>query len=611
MKKKVLFILGFSLFCVFSPSFSAEKLICGFEQAEMASWDATVPDVSIYAGKGDANEIVYSIPYYTGFLTRQDAVNATEGEWFNCHEIFAGSPPANKLFRSHASWYQDYSEIARSRFFDSTRTWLASYTGAVEYNVNRFNVLFSLFRIIDKLPDDLQDWSSYDYIYFDIKSTDAAVELWAMVQANDRPANRALYFLTPGQYVTARFPLKDLAWVSNLDLSDVKDFRIYVRNVHGATNIFIDNIRLATADVTPTLPLLTETNSIKEPWLLTSVYKPPVASPPAYTVQTHQTGKLAVSAPLLIAKTIGDARDFNYQHGLVPFDNVKYGFIGRALCYVPWATPPEPNTNVGGGYAERSWIGSVDSGKSWLSDNTAGSWPKAFYYQRDRGSYTSWALADNQLRGTGYINYLSWCGDYAPGSAFGMYQFFYRVSQNESGWQVYPEQNNTVKMQYPNVVVCNDIIRGCFSATRSTVLTSGRILTTVVSNHLNSKIGIWTLYASYSDDGGNRWQYGPGNRAGVYPTDQTINGFSAPSGGNPQYLVPYLGKALCIMRDGNVFYYLIGNGESWTKMTKLKTLAYDRSISSAVCYKDSTVFFGIKSGSTNQMTFLSFHNGVA
>ncbi|MFH0918728.1 MAG: T9SS type A sorting domain-containing protein [Fibrobacterota bacterium] len=574
----------------------------------MTSWIAATSAVSIYAGKGDTNEIVYSVPYYTGFLTRHDAANATQGEWFNCHEIFASSPPAIKLFRHHASWYQDYSEITSSRFFDSTRTWLGGYTGAVEYVVNRFNVMFSLFRIIDKLPADMQDWSGYDYVYFDVKSTDAAVELWAMVQASDRPANRALYFITPGQYFTVRFPLKDLAWVSNIDLTDVKDFRIYVRNVHGATNVFIDNIRLVTTDVAPILPLLTEANSIKEPWLLTSVYKPPVTPPPAYTVPVHQTGKLAVSAPLPIAKNRGDARDFNYQQGVIPFDNVKYGFVGRAMCYVPWGTPPTPNASAGGGYTERCWIGSVDSGKSWRSDNTAGTWPLAFYYQPDRGSLNSFAFSDNMLRGTGYINYMGWCGDYAPGSGFSMYQYFFRVSQNGSGWQVYPEQTHTTKPQYPNVVVYNDVLRGCFGATRSTVLPSGRILTAMISNHLNPDAGPYSLNASYSDDGGNRWQYGPGNRAAVYANGNNTNGISVSA---PQYLVPYQGKALCVLRESNVFNYIVGNGESWTSVVKLKTLDYDRGVSSAVCYKDSTVFMGIQSGSSGEMSFLKFHNGVA
>src|SRR3989339_647440 len=267
-----------------TAGFAAEKLVCGFEQDELALWP-----ISIYTGKGDSNEIVYSIPYYNAFLTRPSPANVTQGSRALCHEIFATTVPSNKTFKINAYRYQSWATISAERLLDSTRGNYGEWTGPLDWGSDHFCTLFSLFHTVDKLPTDLQDWSAYDYIYFDVKTTAARVVLKASVHGKYRPSHFRIFEVEPGQFYTACLPIKDLAWVSRLDLSDPKDFRISLRDVKGATDIYIDNIRLVTKDVVPAYPVVTDNRPL-EPWLLTSMYKPPMEPLPAPSIMARVTG---------------------------------------------------------------------------------------------------------------------------------------------------------------------------------------------------------------------------------------------------------------------------------------------------------------------------------
>ncbi|MFH0919275.1 MAG: T9SS type A sorting domain-containing protein [Fibrobacterota bacterium] len=585
-------------------SFSAEKLLCGFEQDEMATWP-----LSINSGKGDTNEIVYTIPYTNGILTQHTPAVATQGTWTLYHEIFAVTVPGNQLFRRQAYRYQSWAAITSEQLFDSTRANVGEWLGPLDWGTDRFGTLFSLFHTLDKLPADLQDWSAYDYVYFDVKTTTAEITLKVSLHGKYRPSQLRFYKVAPGQFFTLCVPIKDMDWVSRLDLSDLKDFKISLRDVKGVTQIYIDNIRLVTKDVAPVLPLVTDNRPL-EPWLLTSIYKPPVASPPTPAIMNRVTGPVAAAPPATIVEEAATPyRNANYLQGIAPFDNVKYGIIERFKGYQYWSSPPEPNASPGGDHSGRAWIGSVDGGQTWRSDSVAGQNPLLFTATM-RGTLQAWGFGDNLLRGAGYFITQGWCADYAPGDgvAATFYQFYKIVAQNDK-WVVYPDNTfQKTPPQLPPAIIVSDISRMCGGSIKATVLPSGRIWAAYMGNHLNPTKGYWGLYASYSDDGGMRWQYPLGKRSGVWANGQDE---SVVCESGPVYAVPYENQVMCLTKSSGIFYYTLGDGNQWTTRTPFANVGWDGKSVSAVNYKDSTVFLccGNASGS-GSITLYIFKNGV-
>ncbi|MFH0920721.1 MAG: T9SS type A sorting domain-containing protein [Fibrobacterota bacterium] len=590
-----------------NTGWAAEKLVCGFEQDELAVWP-----ISIYAGKGDSNEIVYSIPYYNAFLTRPAPAHVTQGSRALCHEIFADAVPGNKTFKINAYRYQSWATISAERLLDSTRGNYGEWTGPLDWGSDHFCTLFSLFHVADQLPADLQDWSAYDYIYFDVKTTLAKVVLKASVHGKLRPSHFRIFEVEPGQYYTACLPIKDLAWVSRLDLSDIKDFRISLRDVKGVTDIYIDNIRLATKDVVPAYPVVTDNRPL-EPWLLTSMYTPPVEPPPAPSIMARVTGAVASAAPVTIVDEAATPyRNYAYGQGVAPFDNVKYGIIERFKGYQYWALPPEPNSNPGGDHGGRAWIGSVDNGQTWRSDSVAGQYPLLFGATL-RGTVQACAFGDNFLRGVGYYITHGWCMDYAPGNAFTTVHQFYKIMAQDNRWVVYPD--NTFQQtppQLPHSIIVSDVTRICGGGLVATVLPSGRMWAAYTSNHLNRLKGYWSLYASYSDDGGIRWQYPLRERSGVWASGQDES--VACDLSNPVCLVPYTGQLMCLINDNARLSYTLGNGQQWSAFSNFGSIGWGNKSISAVNYKDSTVFLccGNNGGSSNgNITLFIFKNGTA
>ena len=276
------------------------------------------------------------------------------------------------------------------------------------------------------------------------------------------------------------------------------------------------------------------------------------------------------------------------------------------MCYSYWSNPPTPNSSAGGRYTDPSWIGSTDGSTTWESDENAQSLPLAFWYQPSRGSWSSYSIGDPYLRGVGYTFRMGWCGDYAPGSSFRMFQYFFRVYQNAGGWAVYPALTGTTPQQYPPVIVSSDAIRGCFGTTRATILPSGRILCAVISNLINPS-NYYGLHVNYSDNGGDTWQYGDSGRAAVYAASGT-NPISVPS--TFSFAVPYKGEALFLFIESGRLKSIRGNGDHWTTMADIGSVGYDREVLSAVCHKDSTVYLNIR-GSAGEMSLIRYQNGTA
>ncbi|OGS37734.1 MAG: hypothetical protein A2293_09825 [Elusimicrobia bacterium RIFOXYB2_FULL_49_7] len=593
-----------AILSILTSVFSAEKLFCGFEQEEMTTWP-----LSINAGKGDSNEIVYTIPYSNGILIRHDPTVATQGAWTLCHEIFASTVPTNKIFRRQAYRYQSWAAISGEKIFDSTRANGGEWLGPLDWGTDRFSTIFALFHVIDKLPTDLQDWSGYDYVYFDVKTTTAKIMLKVSLHGKYRPSSPRFYEVEPSQFYTVCVPIKDMDWVSRLDLSDIKDFKIAVRDVKGVTEIYIDNIRLVTKDVSPVFPPLIDPSPLG-PWLSTSIYKPPVEPPPTPVIMNRVTGPLTQTEPAIIVEEAASAyRNEAYVQGIAPFDNLKYGMIERLKGYEYWSSPPEPNTAPGGDHSDRAWIGSVDEGRTWRSDSVAGEYPIPFGSTM-RGTVQAWGFGDNYLRGVGYFITQGWCADYTPGDGVATtFHHFYKIMAQNDKWVVYPD--NTFRQappQRPPSIVVSDIPRMCGGSLKATVLPSGRIWAIYTSNHFNP-IQSTSIYASYSDDGGMRWQYTLGQRSGIWNNGQEESVICYL--GNPVCVAPYRNQVMCIIKTSGILYYSLGDGTQWTPFAKFANVGWDGQRLSAVNYKDSTLFLcsGNTAGS-GSITLYIFKNGV-
>ncbi|MFH0921959.1 MAG: T9SS type A sorting domain-containing protein [Fibrobacterota bacterium] len=599
---------------------ASERLLCGFEPQEMAAWP-----VSVWNGMGDTNEVAYFgnayyAQTYVSWMTRHDPVSATQGEWTLCEKIFNGTVPDNKQIMAGASLYRDWNTLSGSlRPLDSTRTFYGENFDAAWWMSDRYMLIFSLYRTLDGLPDSLQDWSGYDFVYFDAKSTDANAHLQARIEARQRPTGKVTFSIPAGgAFHTVRIPLRQLAWVSHIDsaqLSDIKNFRIMIRNVFGPTTIFIDNIRLATADEPTQYPVVDPMENPLEPWLLTSQYKPP-ASPPI-RVPERVTGPIAAEPPVIVAANgvTSFYREPSLRWGVVPFDNTKCGLIDYFHAYRYWAETQwdVPNTFDSAGAFDISWLGSVDGGATWASDETAGEWPLKFSTTSE-GSVETRAFPDPYLRGYGYLIKGDYCG-HKNGTQYRSFHTFFRIRPGDNNrWEVFPKFTYDHPPQRVANVVVSDIPRGCFGdvmnganygPVKMAVLPSGRIWFSTYDDHLNPLKSLYAMYCSYSDDGGMRWQYVKGNIPGVY-----IEGETEISGSKGAlFMCNYQGKVIVFTSIGyndEVYYQTCDNGPWSTPQFAFKQHWGERDPSTIVAYKDSTLFAAFGNGE-----MMIFRNGTA
>ncbi|MFH0920242.1 MAG: T9SS type A sorting domain-containing protein, partial [Fibrobacterota bacterium] len=572
---------------------SAERLFCGFEQTELASWHLTSSD----AGN---NDLIYDGPEYNqayvGWLTSESVSDVTQGTRALCHEIWASTPPVAKLFRFHAFMWQDWTWLTNANYvngglagaWDPTRTTYHEYFGNVEWNARRFGPLVNLVNTVDRLPDSLRDWSAFDYLYVDVKSTAARIALWIYYYGKDRPSHRRTFIINPGNFVTLRVPIKEMAWIGGLDLSSIKNLRVELCNAEGPTKIFIDNIRLVTEDVVPALTVLDDPAPIT-PWLLTSPHQAPRDQPiPVVNIPSRVTGEIAPAEPVIVASTTTNGSNTgrastNLGNGISVFDNNHISLIGSLAAYAPWSTTL---------LTDRAWIVSTDGGTTWHSD---GSRPEPRVFSTtSRGSYSCWGQSDLQLRGSDYLMPMGWCGDYV-GNGHMEYHHFYKVVPTNAGWQTYPRVDYTAIPQNWTAVIAMDQVTGCLGGVRLASLPSGRLFM-VTADFNPQATRQWGFLTSYSDDGGMRWQFPQGRPALYVPGDN--NPYNATSN-VPTCLLPYKhNQAIVFYCTNGDIYHSVHNGSAWGNFSRFMAGGWVRDICNGVTYKDSTVFLCMRLSSS-------------
>ncbi len=92
------------------------------------------------------------------------------------------------------------------------------------------------------------DWSGYGRLLIDVKSTGA--ELSLAVEVEDRRAPlpvRRTYSVPKGSWVTLAYDLAAAEKAGLLDIREIASLYVLVKRLEGATTVYLDNIRLATA----------------------------------------------------------------------------------------------------------------------------------------------------------------------------------------------------------------------------------------------------------------------------------------------------------------------------------------------------------------------------
>src|SRR3989339_553131 len=111
---------------------SAERLFCGFEQAELAAWLLASSD----AGDGDL-KYVGSSSNQAGasvcWITSESPSDVTQGTRALCHEIWASNPVSTKLVHFQASLWQDWSWLSNSGYGGGGGAWGPARTRYGEY----------------------------------------------------------------------------------------------------------------------------------------------------------------------------------------------------------------------------------------------------------------------------------------------------------------------------------------------------------------------------------------------------------------------------------------------------------------------------------------------
>lgn len=127
------------------------------------------------------------------------------------------------------------------------------------------------------------DWSAWDRLRFDVLAPDAPVVLGVFLRDKSGPklscgpigvrTDVAVFRIPAGEQVTVDFPIREMAAVAELDLTQIYRYQCRLNGYEGATDIFFDNIRLAKKDA-PARHKLIAMQGKPKPFARPVYYKP-------------------------------------------------------------------------------------------------------------------------------------------------------------------------------------------------------------------------------------------------------------------------------------------------------------------------------------------------
>ncbi len=454
-------VLGGALSAASLPAAAGEKikLLTSFEKDEVLKWDL---------GKK------WSYVEQDGVLVTRKAIEFKKIGWIKGEGFPRG---VGKGDASNGEW------AFFRRFSDKKVRWYLKSGKTHEEILHSNGTVFKTFGFFRKcFPSD---WSGYDRLRIDVKSTKvpALVDLMVEDEMISPPVWRQ-YRVPAGKWVTVEFDLKGASGLREIRLSKeaakrlgtevikgrllnpakMGNLRLRVRQTKAATTLLVDNIRLLApgARDTSRLEVLADKSPLPVPQELPFVKEPrkPSRAPGGRNWKPIK-GEKPVKAGL---KKCGAFGMMNLPRGVAVADNDRILFIG----------------SVGRVQAAQT----VDGGKTWtaLGGGKPDSQTRCQHSANAPGN-GAWGDGEN-----GYVVYTARCG----GASTPVDMYFRQVKFDGTGW----------KLGEPRLL---DIaVRHCPEhKVRGITLPNGR-LWAVWMHHDRFRRNY--LRGRYSDDGGQTWR---------------------------------------------------------------------------------------------------------
>jgi len=237
----ILFIqAGIFLFyapCVWSaPSNQAQKLILGFEEAELSRG----AHISRQEKPGRQSWFyLLERPDGFDFAARFEWPGETNRVWtWHCRP---GAHTEGEL--ALVTTVAPVNTEKRTATYRRTK-FLSYFYPNVRRGLVEARPLMTSFQWLAKARPDLRDWSGYDLLWVDLRCDAGPVELWLALEDNllEPPVMRT-YKIPENKWVTVELDLKEASRVRELDLTKITNFWLMAKS-YVRTTVRIDNIRI-------------------------------------------------------------------------------------------------------------------------------------------------------------------------------------------------------------------------------------------------------------------------------------------------------------------------------------------------------------------------------
>ncbi len=245
----------------FSDLKSETRVIMGFELDNMAKEIGVgqVNGMNFYTGHrilpADSSKV--RVDSVASFLYL-DSTEATEGTWSRVYPIYPNiwsySKINGRIFSFQPESYSNSfaSLIGKGVYYD-------------DFFKSQWRMTGTMFNFqIDSLPLG-HNWNGFNKLRMDVKSgANTAIririgddKIWPMICRT--------FTVPAGEWKTLEVDLDSAVIVRGLDLSDMMDCWIQLVSTDAPTSVYYDNVRLETADVIPSFPLIVDSSPYSFP----------------------------------------------------------------------------------------------------------------------------------------------------------------------------------------------------------------------------------------------------------------------------------------------------------------------------------------------------------
>jgi len=310
-----------------------EKLLLGFEQAEIAKWGKKTESKN-------GGTLVYTQPPKR-YQSRWEKLLVKSGDATQGKNAFSG--------------------VIKVPFGNNKKDSVFHLDGGPNPNVYRWSKscfsTFGWFR--EAIP---ADWSGYDLFRIDIKSTKSEFEFLLEFEDEecDPPVSHR-FTIKPGEWVSLEVDLAKMKEERGVNLKKMYNVWVFSWRNTGGTEILIDNLRLAKKGAAAKLKVLKDESPMKLP-------EPPKEIKKREAIETepdHSPLKPEKPSVIDVAPINKDWKSVMWKayfklspRGIVAFDNNRIG-----LCY--WTAGK--NLKIWkGNKAWQSLLWTTDGGKTWV-----------------------------------------------------------------------------------------------------------------------------------------------------------------------------------------------------------------------------------------------------